>query len=74
MVVVLASSAVKPKAMKLVFLASPLSTYHLEERAQIGWLGIMCLSVDYCFSIKASTIKIKLSVLVLYKADLIIII
>ena len=67
MVSVLASSAVdrrfeprsgKPKTMKLVFVASPLSTQHKGERAKTGWLGIRkmclngatCLSADCCFS------------------------
>ena len=37
---------VKPKAIKLVFVASPLSTQRYGERAKTGWLGIriMCLS------------------------------
>ena len=49
---------VKPKTIKLVFVASPLSTQHLGERAKTGWFGIMivcpsrttCLSVDCSFS------------------------
>jgi len=49
---------VKPKAMKLVFVASPLSTQHSGERAKTGWLGIRimcqsgttCQSADCCFS------------------------
>ena len=67
MVSVLASSVVdrefeprrvKPNTIKLVFVASPLSTQHSGERAKTGWLGIRimcpsgatCLSADYCFS------------------------
>jgi hypothetical protein len=67
MVSVLASSAVdrgsspgrvKPKTIKLVFVASPLSTRYYGERAKTGWLGIgimcpsgaTCLSADCCFS------------------------
>ena len=60
MVSMLASNAVepKPKTLKLVFVASPLSTQHLGERAKTGLLGIriMCpigatyLPADYCFS------------------------
>jgi hypothetical protein len=49
---------VKPMTIKLVFVASPLSTQHLGEIAKTGWLGIRimcpsgatCLSVDCCFS------------------------
>ena len=49
---------VKPKTIKLVFVASPLSTQNKGERARTGWLGIRimctigatCLSVDCCFS------------------------
>ena len=49
---------VKPKTLKLVFVASPLSTQHEGERAKPGWLGIriMCpsgatsLRADCCFS------------------------
>jgi hypothetical protein len=49
---------VKPKTIKLVFVASPLSTQHLGERANTGRLGIWimcpsgatCLSADWCFS------------------------
>ena len=38
--------SVKPKTIKLVFVASPLSTQHYGERAKTGWLRIriMCLS------------------------------
>jgi hypothetical protein len=67
MVSVLASSVVdhgfeprsgKPKNMKLVFVASTLSTQHKGERAKMGWFGTrkICqseethLSVDCCFS------------------------
>ena len=32
------SSWVKPKTMKLVFVASPLSTHYLGERAKTDWL------------------------------------
>ena len=41
---------VKPKTIKLVFVASPLSTQHLGERAKTGWLEIriMCLSGATC--------------------------
>jgi hypothetical protein len=31
---------VKPRTIKLVFVASPLSTQHYGERAKIDWLGI----------------------------------
>ena len=49
---------VKPKTIKLVFVASLLSTQHSGERAKTGWLGIRimcqsgatCLSADCCFS------------------------
>jgi hypothetical protein len=49
---------VKPKTMKLVFVASPLSTQHSGEREKTGWLRIMitcpsgatCLPVECCFS------------------------
>ena len=34
---------VKPKTIKLVFVASLLSTHHLGERARVGWLGIMIM-------------------------------
>ena len=48
----------KPKTIKLVFVASPLSTQNEGEKAKTGWLGIriMCpsgatgLTMDYCFS------------------------
>ena len=38
--------SVKPKTIKLEFVASPLSTQHYGERAKTGWLRIriMCLS------------------------------
>ena len=49
---------IKPKTLKLVFIASPLSMQHRGERATTGRLGIriMCLSgatclpADCCFS------------------------
>jgi hypothetical protein len=49
---------VKPKTIKLVFVASPLSMQHKGERAKTGWLEIRimcltwttCLSADCCFS------------------------
>ena len=49
---------VKPKTIQLVFVVSPLSTHHLGERANTGWLGIKimcrsgatCLPADCCFS------------------------
>jgi hypothetical protein len=68
MVSVLASSVVdrglaprgrvKPKNMKLVFVASQLNTQHKGERAKTGWLGIRImrpseatrLPADCCFS------------------------
>jgi hypothetical protein len=48
----------KTKTIKLVLVASPLSTQHYVERAKTGWLGIgimspseaTCLSADCCFS------------------------
>ena len=49
---------VKSKTIKLIFVASLLSTQHLGERAKTGWFGIRimypsgssCLSVDCCLS------------------------
>ena len=49
---------VKPKTIKLIFAASPLTTQQLGERAKTGWLGIRimcpngatCLSAECCFS------------------------
>jgi hypothetical protein len=49
---------VKPKTMKLVFVAFLQSTQHLGERTKTSWLGIRilcpsgasCLSADCCFS------------------------
>jgi len=49
---------VKPKIMKLVFVASLLSTRREQERAKTGWLGIRImhpsgvtyLPMDCCFS------------------------
>jgi len=49
---------VKLKTIKLVFVASLLSTQHQGERAKTGWLGIWiicqggasCLPADCCFS------------------------
>ena len=53
-------SRVKPKIIKLVFVASPLSTQHYGVRAKNGWHGIRiirpsgaaCLPTDWtcCFS------------------------
>jgi len=34
------SDRVKPRTIKLVFVASPLRTQHKGERAKTGWLGI----------------------------------
>ena len=59
MVSVLALSAVnrrfelwsfKPKTIKLVFVASPLSTQHYRERTKTGWHGIriICQSGATC--------------------------
>jgi hypothetical protein len=61
---------VKPKTIKLVFVASLLSTQHEGERAKTDWAGIRimrpcgatCLSADLFLS--ASTIKTRLSMLV----------
>jgi hypothetical protein len=47
-----------PKTIKLVFVASPLSTQHKGERAKTGWLririicpsGATCIPTDCCFS------------------------
>jgi hypothetical protein len=52
-------SQVKPKNIKFVFVASPLSTQH-GVRAKIGWLGIrlMCMSGAKCLK------NMQLSVLV----------
>jgi hypothetical protein len=38
---------VKPRTIKLVFVASPLRTQHYGKRAKIGWLGIriMCPNI-----------------------------
>ena len=49
---------VKPKTIKWVFVAPPLSTQNYGGRAKTGWLGIRimcpsgatCLSADCCFS------------------------
>jgi len=48
----LSPDQVKPKTIKLVFVASPLSTQDEGERAKTGWLGIriMCLSGATCLS------------------------
>jgi len=48
----------KPKTIKLVFVASLLSTHKKGEGAKTGWLGIkimcpsgaMCISAHCCFS------------------------
>ena len=73
-------SQVKPNTIKLVFVASPLSTQHSGERAKTGWLRIRItcpsgatLSTRRLLFQWASTIKMQLSMLVLYKTDLIII-
>jgi hypothetical protein len=58
MVTVLTSSAVespgrvKPKTIKLVCVASPLSMQHQGEKAKTGWFGIriMCPSGATCLS------------------------
>ena len=52
------SDRVKLKTIKLVLVASPLSTQRQGERAKTGWPGIRimctngatCLSADCCFS------------------------
>jgi len=59
MVVVPTSSALGLwfKTIKLVCVASPLSTQHKGERTKTGWLGIrimcpsaaICISGGYCF-------------------------
>ena len=49
---------VEPKTIKLVFVASPLSTHHSGKRAKTGWLeirimcpsGAICLPADCCFN------------------------
>ena len=49
---------IKPKTIKLVFVASPLSTQHSGERAKTDWLririmylsGALYLPADCCFS------------------------
>ena len=49
---------VKPKTMKLAFVASSLNTQHSADRAKTGWLririicesGAKYLSADCCFS------------------------
>jgi hypothetical protein len=73
MVSVLASSAVgsstgrvNPKTIKLVFVASTLSTQYKGERAKTVWLGIriMCTSGATCLSADC------FSELVLYKFKL----
>jgi hypothetical protein len=51
MVIMLASNAVgrvKPQNIKLVFVASPLSTVF--RRKSKDWFGATCLSVDCCLS------------------------
>ena len=56
--------------LRLVYVASPLSTQHLRVRAKTGWLririmcpsGATCLSADCCFS--ELSLKIQLSLLV----------
>jgi hypothetical protein len=40
----LSTGWVKPKTIKLVVVASWLSTQHSGERAKAGWLGIMIMS------------------------------
>ena len=61
---------VKSKTIKLVFGASQ----HSGVWAETGWLGIrMCLPADSLLCQCVSTIKIQLSMLVEYKADIIII-
>ena len=48
----------KPKIIKLVFVASPISTQHQGVRAKTGWVeisilclsGAACLSAYWCFS------------------------
>ena len=59
MVSMLTLSRVKPKTIKLIFVASPLfNSQHKDVRAKTGWLGIRimcssgatCLTADCCFS------------------------
>ena len=64
-------SRVKPKTIKLIFVASPLSMQQLGERTKTGWVGIrICVPVERhvyprtVVSVSYSTIKIQLSVLV----------
>ena len=48
---------IKPKTLKLVFAASPLSAQHLGVRAKTGWprvrimyvIKVACLPADCCF-------------------------
>jgi hypothetical protein len=59
---------VKPKTIKLEYVASPLSTQHYGERAKTGWLGIRimcpngatCFPADCCFS-ELALLKIQLT-------------
>jgi len=59
---------VKPKTLKLIFVASPLSTQHLGVRAKTGWLviRIMCPSRATCLPVycyfSELALKIQLSV------------
>ena len=57
-IVGLSPNRVKPKTMKLVFVASLLSMQHLGVRTKTGYLGMRikylseetCLAADCCFS------------------------
>ena len=75
LVIVVSAGRVKPKTIKLEFVATPLSTQQLQGvRANSCWIGLSrdnvssgatCLPADYCFSGLAITIKkILLSMMV----------
>ena len=55
----LGSGWVKPKILKLVCVASPLSTQHYGLRAKTGWLGttIICISRVACLSLESVAVN-----------------
>jgi len=66
---------VKPKTIKLVFVAYPLGTQHQGEK--IGWLGIMImcgdtfLPIDSCFKkIKRMPVGLVLAVIIIMTSNL----
>ena len=56
------SDPVKPKTIKLIFIAFPLSTQQQGERTKIGWLGIgiMCPSGATCLPMDCYFIELAL--------------